>query len=221
LKDVKLEYYPYKQIQKITEKFLKDNDFLNEIPIEVEELIEFKLGIKINFISNLVKTFEVSGYTEKSMERIWVDEYLFKNLEESLRFTLAHELGHIVLHKKIFENIEFQDSRDWKKYIFSHNNGEYELLERQADDFAGLLLVPEKFLRPLFDEVIHKHSQSFVKKFFPLIKEKGLNRFEFVRIFQDYIGKKLSPVFNVNYRVISIRIWKGKLDSELASFYPR
>lgn len=56
------------------------------------------------------------------------------------RFTIAHELGHFMLHKN--KNIEFKDS------TFFRGN-EMDSIEYAANEFAARLLMPEEKVRSL------------------------------------------------------------------------
>jgi len=64
------------------------------------------------------------------------------------RFTLAHEIGHFMLHEKILnqyfsEKLDYEDSIFFNKSEFISTN---KNLEIQANIFASLLLIPEIYL---------------------------------------------------------------------------
>lgn len=59
------------------------------------------------------------------------------------RFTMAHELGHYMLHKG--KNTEFADTTFFRSDDMSS-------IEYQANEFAARLLIPENLLRKLIDE---------------------------------------------------------------------
>lgn len=59
------------------------------------------------------------------------------------RFTIAHELGHYMLHKS--KNTEFTDTT-----FFRGDN--MDSIEYHANEFAARLLMPENILRKLIDE---------------------------------------------------------------------
>lgn len=62
------------------------------------------------------------------------------------RFTLAHELGHLVDRLRFADDHEFSfvEKRSW--------HGQYDFNEFFADEFAGALLMPEDELRRLHAE---------------------------------------------------------------------
>jgi len=83
------------------------------------------------------------------------------------RFTVAHELGHIFLHfsKGISLHFEDYESVDSELVVANNNDytpllsaarfsktSEYDMFEREADNFAGELLVP----RVVLDKMLHR-----------------------------------------------------------------
>ncbi|WP_292341350.1 ImmA/IrrE family metallo-endopeptidase [Mesorhizobium sp.] len=76
------------------------------------------------------------------------DDHYFRQ-----RFTMAHELGHFVLHRSLIgegidDNIKYRSAADGEFY----NTAIDEIHEQQANSFAASLLIPERLLRGyLFD----------------------------------------------------------------------
>ncbi|VIB39306.1 transcriptional regulator [Clostridioides difficile] len=140
-------------------------DNIDEIKIE-EITTELRLywGLGESPISNLVGLLQQKGFIITRLEigtkkidafSKWMDKipYIFlgndKNSAARSRFDLAHELGHIILHKNI-------DKEEFESNI--------NLIEQQADRFAAAFLLPlEAFNR----EVISSSIDSFI-----LLKKK-------------------------------------------------
>lgn len=66
----------------------------------------------------------------------WVMEVNKNQNPKRQRFTLAHELGHFVLHKN--KNTEFTDTTFFRK------NEDNDSLEYNANEFAARILMPEE-----------------------------------------------------------------------------
>ena len=68
--------------------------------------------------------------------------------EGRYNFTLAHEIGHHVLHRALFlvQQTEIQK-------ILCRETGNKPLVEQQADRFAAALLMPESFVRAAFAQL--------------------------------------------------------------------
>ena len=78
-------------------------------------------------------------------EREWGIFVNPKARPERKRFTIAHELGHFILHRAM----QFLFNCD-KESVYSGVET-LKLIEREADDFAGNLLMPGKMLRERID----------------------------------------------------------------------
>jgi Zn-dependent peptidase ImmA (M78 family) len=69
--------------------------------------------------------------------------------EHRVRFTLAHELGHVILHSSL--NIDsFGDTEESISGDRIVLNEERKWLERQANHFASCLLMPREVITPLY-----------------------------------------------------------------------
>lgn len=120
-------------------KFAKDHG-INELPIDLEKLVE-KLGILLEKKS---LDDEVSGELYRDQEEgNWVIVVNSNQTEARKRFTIAHELGHYVLHRN--ESDVFEDE------IF-FRSGEKDLSEYQADNFAAELLMPKELFAGALNE---------------------------------------------------------------------
>ena len=76
---------------------------------------------------------------------------VYKNLSsERIRFTIAHEIGHLFLHCGYIVN-----SEKWKAFKDIYHEGEYEK-EIQANEFAYSLLMPTN----RFKAYIIEHSED-------------------------------------------------------------
>ncbi len=65
------------------------------------------------------------------------------------RFTIAHELGHFLLHKQ--ENLHYDLQQNGKE-VFFRADGIISSHEREANHFAAELLMPEDMIREDFQD---------------------------------------------------------------------
>jgi Zn-dependent peptidase ImmA (M78 family) len=102
------------------------------LPIPVEEWIESPLGIRFGFqdLSDLGENVLGAAYLQD--REILIDERVLEH-DGRFRFTCAHELGHIVLHRSVSDCF-LEASLD---VTYSRNR-----YERQADCFAAAFLMP-------------------------------------------------------------------------------
>lgn len=123
----------------------------NNIEINIEAIASF-LGLKVYF-QDLKSSFSsnVLGMIIPSEKTIFIDksiEPIGKNKdinEKVLRFTLAHEIGHYILHK------DYDPA-----FFYGLNKQEKIRVEIQANKFASNILMP----KDNFTTEYHKHYSS-------------------------------------------------------------
>lgn len=98
------------------------------LPVPVEKWIEHPLGIKLHFCDLPPGSL---GSSHAKLNEIFINAASCKP-ETRLSFTLAHELGHVLLHHKVRD-----DFRQLADGIHIE-----ERLEREANRFASAFLMP-------------------------------------------------------------------------------
>lgn len=84
---------------------------------------------------------ETAGIIDRDSRRIFVATRFPLRTQ---RFTLAHEIGHLVLHPL--------DRYHRDRPLVGGERSNVPKVEREADIFAAELLMPEKYLRTLFEQ---------------------------------------------------------------------
>ena len=114
----------------------------------MEEIIELKLKISLAPIPNLQNSFGIDAFIASSWRLVYVDEarYLDGRFQNRLRFSLAHEMGHFVLHRNIYNSFRIKELEDFYKFFEQIPQEQYNYLETQANKFANYLLVPREKL---------------------------------------------------------------------------
>jgi Zn-dependent peptidase ImmA (M78 family) len=113
-----------------------------------------------------------------------------------LRFSYAHELGHLFLHKDFYSTFPIDSLEDWKNFTLTVPDREYGFVEYQANEFAGRLLVPR-------DSLITELGKCIVQ-----IKESGLSKFlsDNPHLVLAGISPALGRLFGVSDQVIERRV---------------
>ncbi len=192
-------YIGYSEIGKRAESFLRQHHPSFEIPIPVEDIIELKLGLNIFPFPRLYKDHGLNGFLSRDLSTIHVDEIQYNQFNEKYRYTLAHELGHYVLHKACYDDLTFQSIDDYKRWRISVPAEEISWFETQGEWFAGQLLVPTKQLIDVCHTVVAKHRHVF-KKMTSLPDD-----------IWSYISIEIAGYFDVNPPVVEIRIKKENI----------
>ncbi|MEQ1704783.1 MAG: ImmA/IrrE family metallo-endopeptidase [Rickettsiales bacterium] len=163
----------------------------NKTPkIDIEGIATLKLGLKIHLVDlqsvygkgtlGMIMPEEKLILCDKSLEPYGHNK---ETKEHILRFTIAHETGHYVLHRKYMENIE---SPIFHKNLEKHEN---KRLEIQANMLGAELLMPEYEFRKAY-----RHIKDEVK---------NITRYE--------LKKNLSALFNVSMQAVGYKMNSLKL----------
>ena len=113
---------------------LIDSKGLKSVPLDVTAVARL-LGIEV--IEEPMDD-DVSGFLEKRGDN-WFAGVNSYHHPVRKRFTLAHEIGHFVLHRR--EQETFEDR------TFARRANNPTRMEREADAFAASLLMPENAVR--------------------------------------------------------------------------
>lgn len=170
--------------------------------IPVEEIAEFLLELDLEYDdpSNLNLSSETLGaiYPEGKM---FINSNLTnKNSSEGrYRFTVAHEIGHWILHKEflrgtsvnneklsLFNDGALSESPNGIKILCRKDDASNA--EWQADTFAAFLLMPPHLIRPYFEELLDYYT------------EKGIYHIE------ENICSDISKRFNTSLQATKIHL---------------
>lgn len=179
------------KIDEIVERFIEKNHPSFVLPIPIEEIAESKLNIEIIPVKFLRQEHDVDGSLDSGLKRIFIDFDLYMDQENRTRFTIAHEVGHLILHQGIFRELNIKTETDLNKLIENISNDDYRWMEHQAYSFAGHVLVPSKLLvREIKSRLVLKPAQQITAEdIYPIFPE-------------------LTKVFNVSGEVILRRLQK-------------
>ncbi len=136
-------FLPRDDIRKAAAAFLKRYHRSGKIPVPIEEIVEFDLLRDIVPIPGLQGVIEVEDCLSHDLQTIYVDEYVQRRVLNRYRFTLAHEVGHLVLHHDFYKALpRFSTVHEWKRLVNEIPVNDNRRLDIQANEFAGLVLVP-------------------------------------------------------------------------------
>jgi Zn-dependent peptidase ImmA (M78 family) len=128
----------YTLVKAAVERSLAENSIYSP-PVPAVEIAKNN-GIRVYFAEFPSTQSEVSGFFDFKNNSIYV------NRDEPAgrqTFTVAHELGHALLHGKLFR----VHPEDYKVLLRAPIRAASDPLEKEANAFAAELLVPEKMLQ--------------------------------------------------------------------------
>ncbi len=154
------------QINSCAEVFLNNYHPTLSLPIPIEEIIDVKLGIDIIPIPGLKEVsqranLDIDAFISSDFKSISVDEYVWKSVNTRYRFTLAHEIGHMMLHGYLYGQLKFHKIDEWFNVINDMPLKERGWVEYQANQFAGFVLVPQKILIAEYREAIKTTEKDY------------------------------------------------------------
>ena len=190
--DIKIPLISTKEIRRNADLF-RGKFWDNSIPIDIEKIIDVKLEINIIPVPNLGDAFIASDWKSIYVDR---NKYLGE-IQNRLRFSLAHEIGHFILHKDIYNSFKITSLEKFYHFIDEIPGEQYGFLETQANIFANYLLVPRDRLAIEKEEMLSK------------LKAKNINIDDFDKeLLQSYISEPISRIFCVSPQVIIIALDK-------------
>jgi len=140
-------YRSHEDIRAPAESVLKRHFGSVAIPVDIELLVEYHFNLDIVPIPDLKRRLGIDGFAMR--DRIAVDHSSWEHNTNRYRFTLAHELGHHVLHPEVL-NATADSSTYEPGGGLSVSSAARRRYEWQAHCFARNVLLPAG---PLAEEV--------------------------------------------------------------------
>ena len=211
-KSLAVSFISYDQTRTYAGRFLDHYHPSRTLPIPIERIIDNRLAIDIVPIPGLLNLLKqvssLAGFIAGDLKTLYVDEYVYRSLPNMYRFTLAHEIGHAILHRNVFKGRQIGGADEWIEFMMSlqEDDYSYKWYEMQANNFAGLALVPENRLegnvRKTIKSLHHKIEQA----------KKGLKNSEMI---WEYLSEAIADEFGVSAPVIDMRIKFDKLKEKI------
>lgn len=173
------------------------------IPIDVDRLVERnELVDHIIPAPSLEERYNVAAVLNRKSNGhfdILVEENTFTYQGCRANFSIAHEFGHIILHGEVCSNCKgTEDVIALNKRI----QKAYRYIERNANYFAGALLIPLR--------TIHEHTAELYEGFTKLY---GCN----VDLIPAKLCSSLAGAYKVSIQAMEIRLNQLKLDKKVLS----
>jgi Zn-dependent peptidase ImmA (M78 family) len=162
------------------------------LPVDIELIAERNLNLLIIPIPNLRYQAHTEAYLSGDLKEIAYDPAA---PDVRIRFSVAHEVGHFVLHADVISKLRSRLFEEWKEIQQTLPEALWGRAEYQAREFAGRLLVPPqkviealKDLRPLIEQA---------KKIAPDLE---------LPVIKELVSPKLAKKFFVSDEVIVRRM---------------
>lgn len=200
--DIRARFLRKEEIWGSVEKFRVDYSVVDDLPVNVLDLAEFDLCLDLVPAYALTEECDTDAVLLGDLKTILVDKRSFTNPRSQyrLRFSVAHEIGHLILHAALYRDIKHKDAKAWLKFISRLAEKEYGWIEWQANEFAGRLLVPLPALSESFKLAVAKARTAGVQT--SLIRDQST---------LDLVSRFIQKRFDVSAGVIARRLQNEEL----------
>jgi hypothetical protein len=163
------------------------------IPVNIEFIIEDKLSIDIIPIPGLHKQCNTDAFISSDWQSVYVDndKYMDESYYNRLRFSIAHEIGHFVLHKKLYKSFYINTFDDINRFLSDIPGKQYGYLETQVNKFANYFLIPRNILTIERNKIFNNYKELST------IGDKQIN---------SYIAMPLGKKFGVSAEAMEIAL---------------
>lgn len=198
---LEIPYYKSEEIQKIASNLhFECNVISNDIAGEIlsKKFIDFRITFE-NLPENVLGLLSIQNKV------ITLSESIRTNINR-LHFTIAHEIGHLVLHipqieNKITEICEFEEQS-----LLKINSTTLKRMEWQANQFASFLLLPQGRFMTTFNKLLNDVN---IRKGRLYLDHQPCNIRDV-----NYVLGELSRIFQVSKEVVKIRLKNAGLFEE-------
>jgi hypothetical protein len=153
--NVSIVFLNDEEIRRRADEF-REQHWGKKLPIDVELIAERNLKLTIIPVPDLRYHAHTEAFLSGDLREIVYDP---KRPDVRIRFSIAHEIGHFILHKDAIAKLRPGSYEEWKEVQQGIPDAIWGRAEYQAREFAGRLLVPRtllieelKALKPLIDK---------------------------------------------------------------------
>lgn len=201
---IEIPFVTHDRLNHIVDKLFKNNVYEGST-LNFDKLTNFlapRYNVKFEFDlidqENYLGKIEFNPLTIKISNKARVDKNRW-------RFTLAHEIGHLILHSPILKErlVEKKDNENSLILKYSTSSKHTDKLEIQANLFASYLLLPENILIPRMQKIF---TQFRIHKKQLYLDSQPVNQKEVFEILSI-----LSKEFEASIETIKLRLIKLNL----------
>lgn len=189
-------YISYEATEEAASKFLSEYNSKRTIPVPIERIVELNLEISMVPIKGLLSSKGIDAFLSRNFEDMYIDEDHYMSQTNRSRFTLAHEIGHYVLHKDVVASVKTLDS--WRSFILGEETGR-AIYEVHSDNFAGCLLMP----RPEIEKEYKNQREMAATRF----EKAGVDEPD-QKTLISFIANEVARKFDVSAKAAEIRLSK-------------
>ncbi len=180
--------------------------------IPIEDIIELHLKLAVYPIE---EETDILGYININKEVIYINDSLYPDdpftKAGRYNFTLAHEVAHWTLHAPIVKasqsNLSFIDDLESNEVILCRSSEGRAMIERQADYFAGALLIQTHLLKKQWLDFTGKPQPLFLDRVAASVTSRLRNNRQMEKdVALQLWARELAQAFNVSSHAMVVRL---------------
>lgn len=183
-------------IEAAAEGFLQEHHPDRSLPIPIEEILDLKLAVNIVPVRDLFKQHNIDAFLSFDFADLYIDDEQLENCSSRARFSMAHEAGHLVLHKQYISSLQIDSIEKWKEIVLGKGSG-HAVMETQANMFAGFLLMPTNLLAKEFEKAKLELKKN------PLFESKPLPSDS---VMAPFLARDIARIFDVSEEAVQYRL---------------
>lgn len=190
-------YLPMPEIRAAADAFRNKYWAGKDVPVDILAIVEFDLDMEIRPVPGMREQADVDALLLGDMRTIAVDSALYMDdrIQNRMRYSVAHEIGHKMLHSAIYPAAGISSVDAWIRWMQAIPDDQYSWIEQHAYEFAGRLLVPPERLQTEFDGAVAKARKAGFAQW----DQSG-------DAAREYIASSICRAFGVSSQVIEKRI---------------
>jgi len=173
------------------------------VPVPVERIAEIGLRIRVYPFPELYNTHGLNALLTGDQKVIFVDDKQYREYIPKARFSIAHEVGHHILHWKYCQDLPYRSIDEYVRWRLELPRKVVDRFEIQSHIFAGFLLMPTDELLEVCKAVVDEHKEELK------ILKPSTDPW-------PYIADDVAKAFEVNQPSALIRIQNSNIMSRIA-----
>lgn len=192
-----IKFLSVQAIEDAAESFLQKYHPERLLPIPIEEILDLKLGINIIPVPGLFNLHNIDAFLSSDLNGLYIDHDHLEYRYSRARYSLAHEVGHLMLHRDYLSQLKIDSLEMWKKIVLGKGTG-HAMMETQANMFASFLLMP-----------LHHLDIEFKKVKAELQADPFFNQAKFLLddlTLAPFVAGKIGRIFDVSEEAAQYRL---------------
>ena len=103
----------YSDLRERADEFLAEHHPAQTLPIPIEQIAEGKMDVSIVIQEYLREECETDAFISHDCSTIYIDRKIYMHhVQHRSRFSIAHELAHLLLHRPVMELLQGRKTGD-------------------------------------------------------------------------------------------------------------